>query len=258
MNKSVIAIVLLLALGFAGCGDQAVPTPAPAASAPIQPAPVSFAQNVGTVFVSKCAGCHIKDSKGGLSLETFASLMKGGTNGAVVIPGKPDESSLVQLIESGKMPAKGDPLNDSEKANIREWVAKGAKFDGEKEDVKLADYIVVEQVEQAGGRGGRGGGGWDPVAQFDKDADGKLSKEEAPDRMKESFDEIDTDKDGAITTEEFQARMRSRTGGRGRGGDRTRGGPPERSGEAARGGSTGDTGTKAGSKDRPQRPAFDE
>jgi hypothetical protein len=76
--------------------------------------------------------------------------------------------------------------------------------------------------------------------------------------MKESFDEIDTDKDGAITTEEFQARMRSRTGGRGRGGDRTRGGPPERSGEAARGGSTGDTGTKAGSKDRPQRPAFDE
>jgi mono/diheme cytochrome c family protein len=267
MNKTILSIVPALALGFAGCGEQAAAPPVAAAPPAMVAAPVSFADNVGTVIISKCAGCHIKESKGGLSLATFESLMAGGTNGPIVIPGKPGESRLVQLIESGKMPAKGDSLDETAKNDIREWVAKGANFDGESAAAKLVDYIVIPVVDEGGGRGRGGGGGWDPVARFDKDADGKLSREEAPDRMKESFDEMDTDKDGSITTEEFRARMRSRTGGPGRGGssgEGGRGGPPERGGEGSRGASAGDAGGKAGAKGGngakgpPQRPAFDE
>lgn len=51
-------------------------------------------------------------------------------------------------------------------------------------------------------------GGFDPsavITRLDKDGDGMLSKEEAPDRMKQRFDEIDTNKDGKISKDEFKA-----------------------------------------------------
>ena len=40
---------------------------------------------------------------------------------------------------------------------------------------------------------------------FDKDEDGKVSKEEAPDRLKDRFDEVDTNSDGFIDKEEQAA-----------------------------------------------------
>ncbi|MCA9000270.1 MAG: hypothetical protein KDA80_24945, partial [Planctomycetaceae bacterium] len=58
-------------------------------------------------------------------------------------------------------------------------------------------------------RGGGGGGGFDPM-QFDADGDGKLSQEEAPERMRENFEEIDTNQDGFVDTEEFEARRNAR------------------------------------------------
>ena len=55
---------------------------------------------------------------------------------------------------------------------------------------------------------------------FDKDEDGKISKEEAPDRLKERFDEVDTNSDGFIDKEEqtamFEAFRRRFQQGQGR------------------------------------------
>ena len=39
--------------------------------------------------------------------------------------------------------------------------------------------------------------------QADKDGDGKLSREEAPDKLKENFDRLDTNKDGFIDATEM-------------------------------------------------------
>lgn len=68
------------------------------------------------------------------------------------------------------------------------------------------------------GAPGRRPGGADFVQrifqQADANGDGKLSKDEAPDRMKENFDQIDANSDGSITLEE----LRSRFGGRRPGG----------------------------------------
>ena len=76
-----------------------------------------------------------------------------------------------------------------------------------------------------GGPGGRGPwGGGDPVdllKRFDADGDGRITRDEAPERMKRRFDRIDIDGDGAIDAGEMQAiaeRMRQRRGGRGSGG----------------------------------------
>ncbi|WP_299465571.1 HlyD family efflux transporter periplasmic adaptor subunit [uncultured Gimesia sp.] len=53
------------------------------------------------------------------------------------------------------------------------------------------------------------GGGGDPAAflkRLDKDADGKVSKEEAPERMQEIFDTLDANKDGFLDAEELKNR----------------------------------------------------
>ena len=52
--------------------------------------------------------------------------------------------------------------------------------------------------------------------QLDKNGDGSISKEEAPERMKENFDRIDANKDGKIDREEARTAMeRSREAGAG-------------------------------------------
>jgi Ca2+-binding EF-hand superfamily protein len=56
------------------------------------------------------------------------------------------------------------------------------------------------------------------MRQFDKDGDGKLSQEEAPERMKQHFAVIDADNDGGVSEDELAAalrRMRDRKGGSG-------------------------------------------
>ena len=59
---------------------------------------------------------------------------------------------------------------------------------------------------------GQAGGGMARfLARFDTNGDGKLQKSEAPERMKERFDQLDTNGDGAIDKDEAAA-MRGRRG----------------------------------------------
>jgi hypothetical protein len=78
---------------------------------------------------------------------------------------------------------------------------------------ELQDAAPDEMSDNAGpGGGDEGGGGrrgFDPM-QFDSDGDGKLSLEEAPDRMKERFAGIDSNGDGFVDPDEWDARPRAR------------------------------------------------
>ncbi len=67
---------------------------------------------------------------GGLSLASKASMRAGGKRGPAVVPGKPSESVLYQLISGGKprMPLSGEPLKPEEIATIRTWIEKGAEW----------------------------------------------------------------------------------------------------------------------------------
>jgi Planctomycete cytochrome C/WD domain, G-beta repeat len=105
-----------------------------AARAPLLAGPPSFSKEIKPFLARYCLECHSADKmKGGLSVESFASLMLGSDSGPVLIPGKPDESRLLIQVE-GKMkpampPKKARQPGRDKISVLRAWIAAGAKED---------------------------------------------------------------------------------------------------------------------------------
>ncbi len=94
----------------------------------------SYARHVKPFLAKYCLECHnSKEAKSGLNLETYKGLRDGSDAGAVVTPGKADDSTLVLLIEgkdTPKMPPKtARQPRAAEIARLRAWVAAGARDD---------------------------------------------------------------------------------------------------------------------------------
>lgn len=92
-----------------------------------------YARHLYPIFQAKCVVCHGEQKvKGGLRVDSYDLLMRGGTEGAVIIPGKPERSILLQRImlppdHKKSMPGEGKPpLKPEEIAWIRAWIAQGA------------------------------------------------------------------------------------------------------------------------------------
>jgi hypothetical protein len=110
----------------------------PKSSAPFEGATEGgeFADTIVPILRRTCIRCHDSDKqKGELLLTTVEGIRKGGENGEVVVPGKPDESPLVLRCElpldhDDHMPPAEKPQPTKEEiAALRDWVARGAKFD---------------------------------------------------------------------------------------------------------------------------------
>jgi len=89
----------------------------------------SFSADVAPILQKNCLACHSSAAKmGGLVMEKFGLLMKGGAHGPVIIPGKSGESRLVMMLEGKvqpRMPFGGDPLPAAEIATIKAWIDAG-------------------------------------------------------------------------------------------------------------------------------------
>lgn len=100
---------------------------------------INFARQVAPILVSKCVVCHSDDPRGGLNLESFASMKKGGKSGDLWISGNAEESLLVQrlLVENDqlRMPKGKESLSAKEIRLIGTWIAEGAKFTGDETTV---------------------------------------------------------------------------------------------------------------------------
>lgn len=105
---------------------------------------VNFAKSVAPILISKCVGCHSNDPKGGLNLDSFATMKKGGRSGDLWIPGNPDDSLLMARLftenDDLRMPKGKEPLSEKEIRLIGTWIAEGAKFAGD-EELALADLV---------------------------------------------------------------------------------------------------------------------
>lgn len=89
-----------------------------------------FEQHVRPMLLSSCIKCH-NDSKheGGLNLTTMEGLLHGGESGRAIVPGKPEESLLLEALryESYEMPPSGQ-LEESVVNGVAAWVAAGANW----------------------------------------------------------------------------------------------------------------------------------
>jgi tricorn protease-like protein len=94
-----------------------------------------YARSVEPIFQEKCSACHNHSvRKGDLNLDTYESLMNGGRRGAVMIPGKSNESRLVKMIEGSIQPRMpiGGTLTREEIQAIKDWIDAGAPGPGAK------------------------------------------------------------------------------------------------------------------------------
>ena len=130
---------LRIALAFVLIGGlRSVRSDEPQKQKTDSPAPaVNYARDVRPILSDNCFACHGPDDhkrKAGLRFDTndgaFAKLESGSI---AVVPGKPDESELVDRIESNEpdlqMPPKksGKQLTTAQAAVLRRWVEQGAK-----------------------------------------------------------------------------------------------------------------------------------
>lgn len=99
------------------------PVPSSSPSYPTPSGPVSFQNNVQPIFAARCVACH--GGTNGLYLDTYENVMKGGRNGAVVVPGDVYNSRLAYYVYNGYMPFKNMPLTAVEIQTILDWIAVG-------------------------------------------------------------------------------------------------------------------------------------
>jgi len=85
-----------------------------------------------TLLETHCVKCHGGEkTKGGLNLLTRDALLRGGENGPVILPDKPDQSPLLQSIRheiDPPMPHKEKKLSDAAIAQFASWVKAGAPY----------------------------------------------------------------------------------------------------------------------------------
>ncbi len=119
----VTAVAVLAGLGMRGVAAQDAANE-----------PAFYTEMVRPILQTNCGKCHFDENhKGGLSLMTKASTLKGGRDGVVIVPGDPANSLLVKLIrhegpaeDPMPMPANSPKLSDADIAVIEQWVKAGA------------------------------------------------------------------------------------------------------------------------------------
>lgn len=101
----------------------------PAFAAP-EPVQRDLAAEVKAVFQTKCGQCHgpqVRKPKGKFGY--VLDLKKLAADPDKVVPGKPEDSQLWQLVQDEEMPpeeAKAGPLTEEQKQIIHDWIAGGA------------------------------------------------------------------------------------------------------------------------------------
>ena len=124
-DRPVVGFRIVLAV-LAGMAFSGRPVPTRAAEPPR--AGPSYETDVRPLLEAKCLRCHgPKVQKAELDLSAVATILRGGESGPVVVPGKPEESTLYEMVHDGSMPAdKSGRLGEAEVDVLKRWIEAGA------------------------------------------------------------------------------------------------------------------------------------
>ncbi len=113
-----LAALLTLVLGV-GCGKKASSD---------GESPLGFARDIKGIMSRYCFECHgVEHKEAELDLRTVESILAGGESGPAIVPGKPDESILFEMIHDKQMPPEGKMPGVDDIERVRQWIASGAK-----------------------------------------------------------------------------------------------------------------------------------
>lgn len=125
-----LILPILMIAGFVG-----VPWIARAAAPAGAGTPQFFEAQVAPILSRHCLECHdTARRKGKLDLSRRSAAFAGGKKGAVIVPGKAEQSRLWKSVASGDMPEDRPPLSAAEKEILRQWINAGAAWPGEEID----------------------------------------------------------------------------------------------------------------------------
>ncbi len=109
-----------------------------------------YQKTIQPILVRHCTGCHNdQEIEGELSLDSYVSLQKGGSEGPIIVAGEPQESRLIKLltgIEEPVMPPEDEENRPTPKEieTLMRWVAGGAP--GPEEGLAGRKDLVVPKL----------------------------------------------------------------------------------------------------------------
>src|SRR4051812_4906071 len=126
--KATLPYVLLMAVAAPGRAAEPAALPAPAARQ------VDFHKDILAILANSCAKCHAGGKhKGGFSIDTRETLLKGGESGAAVVVGGSAESRLVELVAGLEpqtiMPQQSPRLSAEQIGLLRAWIDQGLAWE---------------------------------------------------------------------------------------------------------------------------------
>ncbi|QDU79410.1 Planctomycete cytochrome C [Polystyrenella longa] len=104
---------------------------------------IDHERDIAPLFATHCLDCHGPDlQESEFRIDRRAWLLRGGNSGEpALIPGKPDESHLLQLVKSTneeeQMPPGGPALSDQEIGLLSAWIKAGAVVPGSEADEEI-------------------------------------------------------------------------------------------------------------------------
>ena len=116
----------------------------------LEAGPLTYERDVRPILKAHCFQCHGEEEKpkGGLDVRLRRFLITGGESGAAIVPGKPDESYLIERIRSGDMPPGDDEAKKvpaKELALLERWVSEGAVTARDEPETITGSYITEEE-----------------------------------------------------------------------------------------------------------------
>src|SRR2546423_9839883 len=111
---------------------------------------LTFEKDIRPILKEHCFDCHGEGDKlrGGLDLRLRRLMLKGGDDGPVIVPGRPEKSLLFKMVHEGEMPKRGKKLTPQEVGLIRGWIADGAKT-ARAEPVQIEKTAGITDEERA-------------------------------------------------------------------------------------------------------------
>ncbi len=109
--------------------------------------PPTFEEDIAPLLKQHCNKCHNPQArKADLDVSSAQGLFSGGESGQLVVPGKPDESLLWEMLHDELMPPEDEPpLKEEQLETIRHWIEAGTPF---KDKTDPATLLAAGEVNQ--------------------------------------------------------------------------------------------------------------